>query len=112
MKHTPGEWRLYGNREGQRDGDLGYLISEIAVGGHSIKIRQHVSGKTYTELKANVFLMVASPKLLASLLKAKEFYERCFEVTGGCDHSVGICECQDRAEYEELCAAITKATGK
>lgn len=32
------------------------------------------------------------------LKKAKDFYERYFEVSGGCDHSVGICECADRMD--------------
>jgi len=41
-----------------------------------------------------------------ALEKARDFYERCFEVTGGCDHAVGICECADRADYEEICKLV------
>jgi hypothetical protein len=41
-----------------------------------------------------------------SLEKAKDFYERVFEVSGGCDHSVGVCECADRDDYEEICKML------
>ncbi len=46
------------------------------------------------------------------LKKAKDFYERCFEVSGGCDHSVGICECADRMDYERLCSMIEVLEGR
>lgn len=44
--------------------------------------------------------------LLIALKKAKDFYERDFECSGGCDHSVGICECADRKDYEDLCTLL------
>lgn len=52
-------------------------------------------------------------RLNVEVLKAaKDFYERVFEVSGGCDHSVGICECADRRDYERLCNMVAVLEGK
>lgn len=45
-------------------------------------------------------------KLLNACKESKTFYENCFEVTGGCDHSVGVCECHDREQYRKLIELI------
>lgn len=45
-------------------------------------------------------------RLLQAACIAKAFYEQMFELTGGCDHSVGICECGDRRDYEQLVAVL------
>lgn len=45
---------------------------------------------------------------IRALYKAKDFYERCFEVSGGCDHSVGICVCSDLDDYNALCGVLTR----
>lgn len=49
---------------------------------------------------------VDKKEIVEVLEKAREFYEVTFECTGGCDHGVGICECQDRENYQKLVALI------
>lgn len=57
-------------------------------------------------------LIATLPSMLKACQKAKLLYESTFEVTGGCDHSVGICECNDRRDYEALCEVVALATGE
>jgi hypothetical protein len=42
------------------------------------------------------------PVIESVLQAAKTYYEQ-HEVLAGCDHGAGICQCNDRHDYERLC---------
>ena len=45
-------------------------------------------------------------KLTGLLKEARQFMQNVFDADGGCDHSVGICECGDRMLAEKMDVAL------
>lgn len=92
--HTPGPWTV---REAR-----GLLLG----GSESADLPLHDP-----EREANARLIAASPDLLAALVEAAPLLEELIEEGGGDDHSVGLCDCRDRATLAAMKDAISKATG-
>lgn len=106
MKHTKGPWEItYSYPDGLKGGKH-LQIQAKGFGGHPLaELTTHYHQKDQI-LQANASLIAKAPEMYESLKKAKAFYESCFEVSGGCDHSVGICECKDREDYVKLCELL------
>lgn len=47
-------------------------------------------------------------EIIPVLKKALQFYQDDFEIAGGCDHSVGICICQEINDAEHLRKLINR----
>ena len=104
MAHTKGPWILNhhsGNNAGHYDG---YQKSEISAGeGHTIYVRQSVSGKTFPELSAT-----ASSDLLEAayeILNARDYCRSHFNINNS--H-----ELLSSSSWVKLEKAIAKAEGR
>lgn len=119
-KHTPGPWFLSPNGRSinTAPGRDGFCVAEISDANiHFDDFPE--------EYRANAALIAAAPETAAErdrlrevnaelLAALKELYRLHKKITDqvSCDHSVGICWCDDYAALDQAAAVIAKAKGE
>jgi len=67
---------------------------------------------SYRDNPAVAHLIAAAPELYEALSDAVDLLNQHMKDIGGCDHSVGICCCDDERRIDAMRAALAKARGE
>lgn len=104
-KHTPGPWHT--------DDAPEHAIAVCTNSGETVAdVFPNADAQSGVTTYANARLIAAAPELLEALKDLAKRHATTVKECGGCDHSVGICWCDDIRALDDANAAIAKATGE